>query len=245
MNKGHNLGHKLLPAKANKGGGRASAAEPPAEDDNFNHKKLRDRIRCYYKTHVQNSKKRLVTLLKDPARPKNRDVLLRIVEDLKACEARAEQRGAVAVDGEAMVGMGPRLWDKLCPSGGAALRRLEAQEHWMGFVGAPPVATGPGAEASTHLGHNALSRPATATGMSAASSPSSSGSMENSNCTQSTWNMPPSPRRVSVDVKSYQLGSDINGSNAKFASPCKPEHAAMLQSIRSVSVQLDVCDHTS
>lgn len=52
----------------------------------FNHKKLRDRIRCYYKTHVQNSKKRLGTLLKNPIKDRNRDILLRLVNDLKSQE---------------------------------------------------------------------------------------------------------------------------------------------------------------
>ena len=52
----------------------------------FNHKKLRDRIRCYYKTHVQNSKKRLGTLLKNPLKERNRDALLRLVDELKSQE---------------------------------------------------------------------------------------------------------------------------------------------------------------
>lgn len=52
----------------------------------FNHKKLRDRIRCYYKTHVQNSKKRLGTLLKNPNKERNRDILLRLVNELRSQE---------------------------------------------------------------------------------------------------------------------------------------------------------------
>lgn len=50
----------------------------------FNYKKLRDRIRCYYKTHVQNSKKRLTTMLKNPTKPKNREILLRVVAEVKS-----------------------------------------------------------------------------------------------------------------------------------------------------------------
>jgi hypothetical protein len=50
----------------------------------FNYKKLRDRIRCYYKTHVQNSKKRLNTLLKNPSRPKNREILIRVANEVRS-----------------------------------------------------------------------------------------------------------------------------------------------------------------
>ena len=70
-----------------------SAANSPPEGAenssvplNFNHKKLRDRIRCYYKTHVQNSKKRLGTLLKNPMKERNRDILLRLVKELNSQE---------------------------------------------------------------------------------------------------------------------------------------------------------------
>ena len=59
---------------------KSSKGMPPPPD--FNYKKLRDRIRCYYKTHVQNSKKRLITLLKNPTKPKNREVLFRIMKEI-------------------------------------------------------------------------------------------------------------------------------------------------------------------
>lgn len=49
----------------------------------FHWKKLRDRIRCYYKTHVQNSKKRLSTMIKNPHKARNRDALLHAVDLIK------------------------------------------------------------------------------------------------------------------------------------------------------------------
>jgi len=44
-------------------------------DPYFTEKKLRDRIRCFYKTHLQNAKKRLVTLEKRKASKSNRAIL--------------------------------------------------------------------------------------------------------------------------------------------------------------------------
>ena len=64
----------------------------PGSSNEFNYKKLRDRIRCYYKTHVQNSKKRLITLLKNPTKLKNREVLLRLVKEVGSEDGGGKER---------------------------------------------------------------------------------------------------------------------------------------------------------
>eukprot|EP00984_Skeletonema_dohrnii_P005316 scaffold1868_cov139-Skeletonema_dohrnii-CCMP3373.AAC.6 len=94
----------------------------------FNHKKLRDRIRCYYKTHVQNSKKRLGTLLKNPIKERNRDILLRLVNELKSQEHV-----------------------ELSPECGVALKRLKAEQDSIKGTVSTPDATSPSSyEISSH-----------------------------------------------------------------------------------------------
>lgn len=173
-------------------------------DGSFNYKKLRDRVRCYYKTHVQNSKKRLTTLLKNPARPRNREVLVKIVDEVRDREKR-----------------GDGVRRKLSPNGAAAVRRLEEQE---GSANAAAVV-------SPSFGFAAASE----SDQSPCGTVAPSGEAR---VQTAKWHGPSSPRRVSLDPSDHGMAKGGSSEALPFASPCKLEHAAILQSIREVSVRL-------
>lgn len=176
---------------------------PSSDPDYFNFKKLRDRIRCYYKTHVQNSKKRLNTMLKNPTRPKNRDLLIKIVEAVKERATRGE-------------GVGRRL------SPEAALSRLEQNERSL-CANMPLISP----SSSTDQTSSSCALSASSSDKSSPQREVVTGDSEDMpslSSPEGEWH-PPSPHRVSVDPKLPP----------EAASPCRPEHVAILKSMRQIS----------
>lgn len=85
---------------------------------------LRDRVRCYFKTHLQNAKKRLRTLLRNPTKRANAKNLVKLMEIIPDAELVSQITGKQAVKQDTV-----SVIQELTQSSGAAGQQEKADTN--------------------------------------------------------------------------------------------------------------------